>query len=147
MEPRVDLITLGVPDLDAARRFYVDGLGWPVTLDVPGEIVFLQVGHSRVLGLFGAEALEADIGAPPPGGAPGAGMTLAQVVDGEDAVVAATERARAAGATVLKTPQKADFGGFHAYVADPFGFRWEIADNPGWRVDGDGRVSIGPVDA
>ena len=28
MEQRIDLITLRVDDLDAATRFYADGLGW-----------------------------------------------------------------------------------------------------------------------
>ena len=36
MEPRLDLLTVAVPDLDAARRFYVEGLGWTPALDVPG---------------------------------------------------------------------------------------------------------------
>jgi uncharacterized protein len=28
MEQRISLVTLGVRDLAASRRFYVDGLGW-----------------------------------------------------------------------------------------------------------------------
>ncbi len=51
-----------------------------------------------------------------------------------------------AGATILKTPQQAAFGGFHGYFADPLGFRWEIATKPGWSVAPDGKVTIGPVD-
>jgi uncharacterized protein len=27
-------------------------------------------------------------------------------------------------------------------VADPDGYRWEVAFNPTWRVDGDGRVTL-----
>lgn len=146
MDPRIDLITLGVPDLEAARRFYVEGLGWPTVLEIPGEFVLIQAGHSRALGLFGADELEADIGAPPPDGAPGLGVTLAQVVESEDAVTAVVERAVAAGATVLKEPQRAFWGGFHAYFADPAGFRWEIAHNANWRVEEDGRVGMGPGD-
>jgi hypothetical protein len=46
----------------------------------------------------------------------------------------------------LKEPQQADFGGFHCYFADPSGFRWEVATNPGWRVGADGRVTIGTLD-
>ncbi len=150
MEPRVDLITLGVPDLEVARRFYVDGLGWETILVVPGEVVFVQVGHGLVLSLFGAEALEADIGggdgAPPAAAGPAAvPIALAQVVAQESDVVDALERARAAGGTVLKEPQQADFGGFHGYFADPAGFRWEVATNPGWSVDEDGRVALVPV--
>jgi hypothetical protein len=31
-------------------------------------------------------------------------------------------------------------------VADPNGVRWEVAHNPGWGIDADGRVRLGPVD-
>jgi catechol 2,3-dioxygenase-like lactoylglutathione lyase family enzyme len=147
MKPAVHFITLGVPDLAAARRFYVDGLGWRPAFDVPGEITFIQVGHGLLLGLFGAAALRADIGdqaESEPGPAP---FTLAQVVDTEDEVVATLDAAVAAGATILKPAQHADFGGFHGYFADPSGFRWEIATNSGWSVAADGTVSIGPITA
>src|SRR5215208_5495038 len=94
MEPRIDLITLGVPDLDTARRFYADGLGWAPLLDIPGEVVFLQVGHSRVLALFGAQDLVEDIGGGPPADAPrGAGVTLAQIVDNVPEVAEVIARA------------------------------------------------------
>jgi len=147
MEPRLDLLTLGVPDLAAARRFYVDGLGWQPVWEVPGEIVFIQINHGLLLALFGDEALERDVApdapasvtpGPPP-------MSLAQIVATEDEVRDAVDRAVAAGATVLKPPQHGDFGGYHAYFADPSGFRWEIATNPGWRVDPDGRAHMGPI--
>ena len=45
-----------------------------------------------------------------------------------------------------KPAQRADFGGFHGYFADPSGFRWEIATNPGWSVAPDGHVTIGPIE-
>jgi len=146
MKPCVHFITLGVSDLAASRRFYVEGLGWPTAFDVPGEITFIQVGHGLLLGLFGAAALEADIGrrgTPTTGPAP---FTLAQVVDTEDEVIAVLDAAEAAGATILKPAQRGDFGGFHGYFADPDGFRWEVATNPGWSVASDGTVSIGPIE-
>jgi hypothetical protein len=153
MQPRVDIITLGVPDLEAARHFYLDGLGWEAAMDIPGEVAFIQIGHGLLLGLFGADDLEADADAgrpkpvhpttvhatPPP-------MSLAQIVPTEDEVVEILRRAEAAGATILKPAQRADFGGFHGYFADPSGFRWEIATNPGWSVAPDGRVTIGPIE-
>jgi catechol 2,3-dioxygenase-like lactoylglutathione lyase family enzyme len=144
MRPQLDLITLGVPDLEAARRFYVDGLGWRPTLVVPGDVVFIQVGHGLMLSLFGAADLAADMGAPLAGSP--APMSLAQIVETEDEVVRTLERAKAAGAEILKTPQKAEFGGFHGYFADPAGFRWEIATNPGWSVAPDGTVTVVPVE-
>jgi hypothetical protein len=51
MEQRVNFVTVATPDLDTARRFYVDGLGWTTTLDVPGEILFFQIGPGIMLGL------------------------------------------------------------------------------------------------
>jgi len=148
MNPELHLLTLGVPDLEQARRFYLDGLGWTATLDVPGEITFIQVGHGMLLGLFAAADLEADIGPGAgrrvPGGG-GSGVTLAHNVATENEVIAALKVAMAAGATVLKPAQRAAFGGFHGYFADPAGFVWEVATNPGWSVDANGRVKIEPV--
>jgi catechol 2,3-dioxygenase-like lactoylglutathione lyase family enzyme len=143
MDPVVHLITLGVDDLDEARAFYVDGLGWPATFEAPGAIVFIQVGHGLLLGLFGADDLAADIGVPHQRGP--SPFTLAQVVETEDEVRATLEAAQTAGGTILKAAQHADFGGYHGYFADPSGFRWEVATNPGWSVAPDGTVSIGPI--
>jgi catechol 2,3-dioxygenase-like lactoylglutathione lyase family enzyme len=149
MEQRIDIVTLGVADVDLAKKFYVEGLGWEVALEVAGDILFVQVNHGLLLAFFGAHDLEADVrpGAPAPVQTAPPPMSLAQVVADEDEVVAVCERARDAGATILKEPQAADFGGFHCYFADPSGFRWEIATNPGWQVDEHGRVTIAAISA
>ena len=58
MDQRVSLITLGVADLAAARRFY-EALGWECK-EVE-ETVFVQAGGSAVV-LWGREKLAADAG-------------------------------------------------------------------------------------
>lgn len=141
MDQHLSLVTLGVGDLDVSRTFYSDGLGWTPVLDLD-EIVFYQVGHGLLLGLFPLSELGADAGAPATQGTP---FSLASNMDSEAAVDAAVHRARAAGATVLKEPQHASFGGYHAYLSDPDGHRWEIAHNPGLLVDGDGTVRFTEV--
>jgi hypothetical protein len=143
MEARLDILTLGVPDLDAAHRFYVDGLGWEPALVVEGEVVFIQVGHGRLLALFGASDLEKDAGGAKLGDAASAPLSLAHNVGSPEEVSRIMEQAEAAGATILKPAQRAFWGGFHGYFADPAGFRWEIAHNPNFRVEPDGRVLIG----
>lgn len=143
MQPRLDLLTLAVADLEAARRFYRDGLGWEPTLDVPGEVIFFQLNHGLLVGLFGAVDLAADMGSAAGAVVPGAGYTLAHNVDSPGAVREVLERARAAGARILKPAQVAAFGGYHGYFADPSGICWEVAHNPGWTVAADGRVTIG----
>jgi uncharacterized glyoxalase superfamily protein PhnB len=97
--------------------------------------------------LFGAEDLAADTGGGPPADAPrGAGVTLAQIVESPAAVGAVIAAAEAAGASVIKPAQRAEWGGHHGYFADPGGFVWEIAYNPGFRVEADGRVRMGAVE-
>ncbi|WP_409332490.1 VOC family protein [Trujillonella humicola] len=146
MQPRLDLLTVAVPDLDAARRFYVDGLGWTPALDVPGEVLFVQVNAGLLLALFGAADLAADMGVPAGDVVVGGGFTLAHNVGSPEEVRQVVADAEAAGARVVKPPQQAAFGGFHAYLTDPGGVRWEIAHNPGLRVDADGTVHIGVVE-
>ena len=141
VEQRVDFITLGVADLAAARRFYVEGLGWRPTFEVEGEVVFIQVGHGLLLSLWDVTEMAEDVGAPV---TPGNSATFAHNVGSDDAVQPVLDAAKAAGGTILKQAQPAFFGGVQGYFADPEGFRWEVAHNPGWGVDPDGTVRIGP---
>jgi uncharacterized glyoxalase superfamily protein PhnB len=71
---------------------------------------------------------------------------LAQIVDGEGDVDRVVDELVAAGATLIKAPEHAEWGGYHGFVRDPAGYYWEIAHNPGWRVANDGTPSVGPVD-
>jgi len=113
---------------------------------VPSVIVFLQVGHGLLLALWTADELDADAGTERSGATAPAGYALSHNVASDDEVVDVLAQAAAAGATILKPAQHADFGGLHGYFADPNGVRWEVAHNPGWRVAADGQVTIGPVD-
>lgn len=72
-------------------------------------------------------------------------MTLAHNVGSDDEVAAVLARAEAAGGTVLKRAQLGEVGFVHGYFADPAGFRWEVAHNPGLVFLVDGSVSF--VDA
>ncbi len=145
MEQRTHFITLATPDLDAARAFYVDGLGWTALLDVPGEIIFFQVAPAMVLGLFDRDNFVADMAGGPEDGRLG-GLTLSHNVATPADVDATVRDAVAAGATLVKAPQRADFGGYHGHFADPNGVVWEICHNSGWRVDETGKVHLGPVE-
>lgn len=144
MDQRVHFITIATPDTDAARRFYCDGLGWTALLDVPGEIVFFQVAPGLVLGLFDAQKFVDDVEGAVAGPSI-TGLTLSHNVDSPEAVDALVEAAVAAGAKLVKAPQRADFGGYHGHFSDPNGVLWEVAYNSGWSVDESGQVHLGPV--
>lgn len=145
MQPRLDLLTLGVRDLGAARAFYVDALGWPPVLDVPGEVVFIQIGHGVLLSLYGASDLAHDAGDAHLGLVT-TSVTLGHIVASPDEVDAVLVAAVAAGGTVVRAGRRMDWGGYSGFFADPDGYRWEIAHNPGFGVAADGTVSIGVID-
>jgi catechol 2,3-dioxygenase-like lactoylglutathione lyase family enzyme len=143
MEQRIHFITFTTPDLDAARAFYRDGLGWSPLIDVPDEIIFFQVAPGLVLGLFDADKFAEDLlGQATTTAVPG--VTLSHNVGSAAEVDSTVQALVSAGATVLTHPQQGAFGGiYHGHVTDPNGLIWEIAHNPGWGIDADGAVSFG----
>lgn len=134
---RITLVTLGVADLARSKAFYA-AWGWDGDDSNPG-VVFYDLGGLK-LGLFGMAELAADQGRK--GAALGTGaMTLAQNFDSPAAVDAAFARALAAGAKALKTPEAVFWGGYSGYFADPDGHVWELAHNPFWPLDPEGRLA------
>lgn len=129
MEPRISFVTLAVRDVARTRAFYVDGLGWKPELDVPGEVLMVKAGERLVLSLWDRKAFEAEIGSPPGEGVPP--LTLAHNLATREEVDAVLDEARRAGAREVSPAQDRDWGGYSGYFADPDGFRWEIAWNPG----------------
>lgn len=130
MDPRISFVTLAVGDLDAARRFYLDGLGWTPELDVPGEVLMIRTGEHLVLSLWAEEGFEAEVG--PVRRGPGlAPVTLAHNVATREEVDAVLATATAAGADPVQPAVEREWGGYTGYFGDPDGYRWEIAFNPG----------------
>lgn len=130
MDQRISFITLAVHDLAASRRFYLDGLGWSAELDVPGEVLMIRAGEHLVLSLWDIAAFEAEVGKAARGeGVPP--LTLAHNVHLPEQVDRILERAREIGAAPVEGPVRRDWGGYSGYFADPDGYRWEIAVNPG----------------
>jgi catechol 2,3-dioxygenase-like lactoylglutathione lyase family enzyme len=140
MKGRVDIITLRVEDLEAATAYYTDGLGWKPVLAVPGEVTFIQVGHGQLLALFIASGFDADVSPDVQ-----AQCHLAHNVSSEAEVRSVVATMVAAGASLIKEPQRAVWGGFSGIVLDVAGCCWEIAHNPGRSVAHDGTVTIAPV--
>lgn len=130
MEQRLSFVTLAVRDLEASRSFYLDGLGWRAEVDVPGEVLMFRVGEHVVLSLWVDTHFEAEVG-PITRGAGVAPLTLAHNVASPEEVQEVLEVARVAGATHVSAAQDRDWGGRTGYFADPDGFRWEVAWNPG----------------
>jgi len=139
MDPRISVITLGVTDLARSRRFYVEGLGWKASSTSGENIVFIDAG-GVVLGLYPRDLLAEDATLKP--GTGFGGVTLAQNVGSKAEVDAALAAAVDAGASLLKPAADTFWGGYSGYFADPDGHPWEVAYNPFWQLDENGRVAL-----
>ena len=73
-------------------------------------------------------------------GAPG--VELAYNVRSADEVDATLEAAERAGATIIRPAAVAEWGGVSGAFADPDGYVWEVAHNPGWTLSDDGSVRL-----
>jgi hypothetical protein len=129
VEQRISLVTLGVEDLERARGFY-EALGWAGAHQPDDEVCFFQAG-SMVFGLW--TALEGH-------GAPG--IELAYNVRSPAEVGAVLAEAEQAGGTIVRPAHRADWGGVTGAFADPDGYVWEVAHNPGWTLREDGSIEI-----
>ena len=127
MKPRISMVSLGVRDLERATDFYEDGLGLPRISSPPGVAFFNLDG--TWLGLCERKALAEDADLPEEGSG-FSGINLAHNVSSEAEVDQVIAAAIEAGATLVKAPARADWGGYHGYFSDPDGHLWEVAHNP-----------------
>lgn len=132
------MVTLGVRDLSRSRGFY-EALGWQSGAEPADDVVFFQTGD-MVLALWDRAKLAQDSCVED---APGwGGVTLALNLGSPGEVDAATEQARAAGATIGREPAETFWGGYSSVFIDPDGHPWEIAHNPHWTLTSDGGVKL-----
>lgn len=139
MEPRLTLITLGVADLDRARAFY-RALGFPLSSGSQERVAFFRL-NGLVLSLYPFADLAGDMGRPP-AHTDGAQMALAYNTRSEAEVDAVLAEFTAAGGLLIRPAQTAFWGGYAGYAADPDGHVWEVAFNPHWRLDAEGRAVL-----
>ncbi len=129
MEQRISLVTLGVTDLPRARSFY-EALGWGGARQPDEEVCFFQAGGMA----FGLWTALGGHGAP--------GIELAYNVRSPEEVSATLAEAEQAGGAIVRPAAPADWGGTTGAFADPEGYVWEVAHNPGWALAADGTVTI-----
>jgi catechol 2,3-dioxygenase-like lactoylglutathione lyase family enzyme len=129
MDQRISLVTLGVNNLPRARAFY-EALGWGGAEQPDDEVCFFQAG-GMVFGLWTAL-----------GGHGAPGIELAYNVRSPAEVGEILAEAQRAGGTVVRQAAIAAWGGTTGAFADPDGYVWEVAHNPGWTLSDDGSVHI-----
>jgi len=137
MDQRLSIITLGVSDLDRAKAFYLDGLGWTAVDQAAEGICFIQM-PGVVFSLYPLDKLAEDIGTEPLTEISMGGVTLAHNTRSEAETDEVLATAVAAGARLVKPAEKVFWGGYSGYFADPDNHLWEVAYNPFATIADDG---------
>ena len=140
---KITCICLGVRSMQRALKFYRDGLGYETDCkDDDPPVCFFNTPGSK-FELYPLDALARDIDKnDPPKGSGFGGITLAYNVKNKEDVASVIELVKKAGGTIVKEPQDAFWGGYHAYFADPDGYYWEVAWGPGFKFDEDGLLKF-----
>lgn len=141
MDPRINLITLGVEDMVRSRTFY-ETLGWKASPQSNDDVTFFQAGGS-IFGLYGRAGLaeDAQVENTPSGFR---GVSVSYNARDRVEVDSVLAEAVAAGAKLIKAAEEVFWGGYSGYFADPDGHLWEVAHNPFWTIQDDGSIILDP---
>ena len=140
MKPRLNIVTLGVADLQRSRQFYADAFGWTPANGSDENIVFLNHG-GIILALYPMEGLAEDAGIPVERSG-FSGVTLAINTETREELDTLYEKTLASGAKSLIAPRDTFWGGYDCYFADPDDHPWEIAWAPLWEFDEQGSLKM-----
>ena len=135
---RLNIVTLGTKDIVRSHEFYKE-LGFHTSIrgkDTDPDIIFFKNEGTKIA-LYPLEELASDIDEEdPPETAKGfSGITLAYNAKSKEEVDEIFKKAKKAGATIEKEPQRTEWGGYGGYFTDPDGHYWEVAYGDMWEFD------------
>lgn len=134
MKPRINVITLGVSDLERSLAFYRDGLGLPTEGIIGkefehGAVAFFDLQAGLKLAIWPRKSISHDSGLPLGRPSP-TEFTLGHNVSSKSEVDVVMEQSKKAGAVIVKPAQDTFWGGYAGYFQDPDRHLWEVVWNP-----------------
>lgn len=138
MKQRINVLTIGVNDLEKSLKFYRDGLGLKTqgiigTEFEHGAVVFFDLQNGLKLALYPRKEIAWDAKVSL-GQSSATEFTIGHLVNSKQEVDKVMKQAKAAGAKITKEAQDTFWGGYAGYFQDPNGHLWEVAWNPQWRI-------------
>jgi uncharacterized protein len=125
MSDRV-VVSLGVADIERAKRFFCEGLGFEIER-ADGPFAAFKQSRGGPIALYSGEPLayEVDLTANQGGYR---GVALSYMVDSPERVDELMAQAERAGAKIIKPPHAEAWGVYIGYFTDPDGNLWKISD-------------------
>jgi hypothetical protein len=139
MKQRINILTLGVNNLERSMQFYREAFGWQTkgimgTEFENGAIVVFELSGGLMISLYERKNLAWDSGLDQqPDSA--TEFSVGHLVNSDKEVEEIMNQAQKAGATIIKPAHKTFWGGYGGYLKDIDGHLWEIAHNPAIRVE------------
>lgn len=133
MRQKLNLITLGVDDLESAVSFYEKGLGWKKSEKSMDGFALFPLG-GITLALYPRQELADDVTIEyqPTNFS---GLTLSYNAKSEKEADDVLKEVERLGATIIKPAQRVFWGGYSGYFKDLDGHVIEVAHNPFWGFD------------
>ena len=140
MRQNLNIITLGVSNLEKSLEFYEKGLNWKKSKASKDKIAFFDMG-GIVLSLFSKSALAKDANLPD-NGSGFSGVTIAHNTKSENEVDEVLEKVEKLGAEIIKPAKKTNWGGYSGYFKDFDEHIFEVAFNPHFEFDENGNIMM-----
>lgn len=137
---RLNIITLGVENLERSKSFYEELFGWSPREPQSESIVFYNQG-GFLLALFPKEELSKDANVSIEGSG-FSGITLAHNAIEKEDVQPFLEKAQSLGGEIVKNAEDVFWGGHSGYFKDLNGHLWEVAYNPFTKTLSNGMLDI-----
>jgi uncharacterized glyoxalase superfamily protein PhnB len=139
MKQRINILTLGVNDLEKSLQFLRDGFGWHTQGIIGaeyehGEVVLFELNSGMILSLYQRENLAWD-SCLERGPDSVTEFSIGHLVNTGEEVDKIMKQAEKAGAEIVKPAQKTFWGGYGGYFKDLDGHLWEIAYNPAYKIE------------
>jgi catechol 2,3-dioxygenase-like lactoylglutathione lyase family enzyme len=134
MKSRVNVLTIGVDNLEKSYEFYHNGLGLASKGIVGkefenGAIAFFDLQNGIELAIYERKHLALDAAIPM--SVPSASeFSIGHNVRSKAEVDALMEQAKNAGAKITEHAKDRFWGGYSGYYQDPDGHLWEVVYNP-----------------
>jgi catechol 2,3-dioxygenase-like lactoylglutathione lyase family enzyme len=139
MTPQINIITLGVDDLERSLKFYKDGLNFPTSGIVGTEYEGSENQAAGAVAMFKLQGLtlalyprtelakDANHKGNPPNPTE---FSLGYFAKSKEEVDKVLELAQEAGATLTDAAHKRPWGIYSGYFKDPDGHLWEVIWSP-----------------